>query len=63
MKKEAVNTTTYIYEVDKVGILRVDHISEVLGTGHTHLALAVRHNNGPVVLIEENLSPGSSRQD
>ena len=55
--------TTYIYEVDEVGILRVYHIGEVFSAGDAHFSLAIRHDNGPVVLIKENLAPCSAGQD
>ena len=53
----------YVYEVDKVHVLCVDHLGQVLGAGHAHLALAVGHDDGSVVLVEEHLAPRGPRQN
>ena len=42
--------------------MSVDHFAEVLGAGHAQLALAVGHDDRPVVLVEENLAARGTGQ-
>ena len=45
---------TYVDEIHKVGILAVDHLCEIFGAWHAHLALTIWHDNRSIVLIEED---------
>ena len=53
---------TYVDEVDKVCVLRIDQVRQALGAGHAHLPLAVGHDDRPVVVIEEHFSARCSCQ-
>lgn len=53
----------FIYEVNEVGVLRVDQVSEILGAWLSDFALAVGANDRSVVFVEEDFFALRSAND